>query len=78
MKKLLLIIALLISGLGLNAQRVTIGDLEFTVTSETPAECEVSDSGEPTDVTIPSTVTISGKEYSVTSIGGYAFLVVPH
>ena len=74
MKKLLLIIALLISALGLNAQSVTIGSLEFTVTSETPAECEVSGySGEPTDVTIPSTVTISGKEYTVTSIGYVAF-----
>ena len=74
MKKLLLIIALLISVLGLNAQSVTIGDLEFTVTSEAPAECEVSGySGKPTDVTIPSTVTISGKEYSVTSIGYEAF-----
>ena len=74
MKKLLLIIALLISGLGLNAQDATIGGLEFTVTSETPAECEVSGySGKPTDVTIPSTVTISGKEYSVTSIYSRAF-----
>ena len=74
MKKLLLIIALLISALGLNAQDATFGDLEFTVTSETPAECKVSGySGEPTDVTIPSTVTISGKEYTVTSIGDYAF-----
>ena len=74
MKKILLIIALLISGLGLNAQSVIIDDLEFTVTSETPAECEVSGySGEPTDVTIPSTVTISEKEYTVTSIGGAAF-----
>ena len=70
MKKVLLIIALLISALGLNAQSVTIDDLEFTVTSETPAECEVSGySGEPTDVIIPSKVTISGKEYTVTSIG---------
>ena len=74
MKKLLLIIALLISALGLNAQSVIIDDLEFTVTSETPAECAVSGySGEPTDVTIPSTVTISGKEYTVTSIGSSAF-----
>ena len=74
MKKILLIIALLISGLGLNAQSATIGDLKFTVTSETPAECEVSGySGEPVDVTIPSTVTISGKEYTVTSIGNNAF-----
>ena len=74
MKKILLIIALLISGLGLNAQSVIIDDLEFTVTSETPAECAVSGySGEPVNVTIPSTVTISGKEYTVTSIREWAF-----
>ena len=41
MKKLLLFIALLISALGLNAQDATIGDLEFTITSEDPAECAV-------------------------------------
>ena len=74
MKRILLILALLISVLGLNAQSATIGDLEFTITSENPAECEVSGySGEPVNVTIPSTVTISGKEYSVTSIGDDAF-----
>ena len=74
MKKILLIIALLISALGLNAQSVTIGDLKFTVTFETSAECEVSGySGEPVNVIIPSKVTISGKEYTVTSIGDYAF-----
>ena len=74
MKRILLVLALLISVLGLNAQSATIGDLEFTITSENPAECKVSRySGEPVNVTIPSTVTISGKEYSVTSIGNYAF-----
>ena len=36
MNKFLLIIALLISVLGLNAQDVTIGDLKLTITSETP------------------------------------------
>ena len=74
MKKLLLIIALLISALGLNAQDATFGDLVFTITSETPAECEVSRySGEPVNVIIPSKVIISGKEYTVTSIGGEVF-----
>ena len=63
MKKILLIIALLISGLGLNAQSATIGDLKFTVTSIELAECEVSGySGEPVDVTIPSKVTKIGKQ----------------
>ena len=74
MKKILLIIALLISGLGLNAQSATIGDLKFTVSSTEHAECEVSGySGEPVDVTIPSKVIISGKEYTVTSIDNEAF-----
>ncbi len=84
MKKLLLFIALTIFGLGLNAQNV--GDettidydgysLEFKITSVSPAECEVSDcTGEPIDVTIPSTVTISGTEFNVTSIGSGAFHV---
>ena len=72
MKKILLIIALLISGLGLNAQSATIGGLKFNVTSIELAECEVLGySGKPVDVTIPSKVTISGKEYSVTSIRGF-------
>jgi len=81
MKKLLLFIALTIFGLGLNAQNV--GDvttidydgysLVFIVTSVSPAECEVGRTGEPVDVTIPSTVTISGTEFAVTSIRGYAF-----
>ena len=82
MKKLLLFIALTIFGLGLNAQNV--GDvttidydgysLKFKVTSVEPAECKVSDcTGEPIGVTIPSTVTISGTEFNVTSIGESAF-----
>ena len=78
MKKLLLIIALTIFGLGLNAQNVgdvtTIGYVKFEITSVSPAECRVSYyTGEPTEVTIPSTVTISGIEYAVTSIGNGAF-----
>ncbi len=82
MKKLLLFIAILISTMGLFAQNIgdeTIIDydgysLKFTVTSVEPAECAVSvDSGEPVNVIIPSKETISGKEYTVTSIGYYAF-----
>ena len=82
MKKFLLFIALTIFGLGLNAQNV--GDvtdidygsysLKFEITSVSPAECKVSDLiGYPIEVTIPSTVTISRTEYSVTSIGDWAF-----
>ncbi len=78
MKKLLLIIALTIFGLGLNAQNVgdviTIANLEFKITSFLPFECEVSDySGNQGFIIIPSTVEISGTEYSVTSIGNFAF-----
>ena len=78
MKKLLLIIALTIFGLGLNAQNVgdviTIANLEFKITSFFPFECEVSDySGNQGFIIIPSTVEISGTEYSVTSIGWGAF-----
>ena len=82
MKKLLLFITLTISTMGLFAQ--SVGDeiaisygnyyLKFSITNNSPAECYVSGfSGEPVNVTIPSTVTISGKEYSVTSIGNSAF-----
>ncbi|MBO5854191.1 MAG: leucine-rich repeat domain-containing protein, partial [Bacteroidales bacterium] len=84
MKKLLLFIAILISGMGLFAQNIgdnTIIDydgysLQYTVTSTDPAECEVVCSEQPsspTEITIPSAVTISGMEFSVTSIGNYAF-----
>ena len=82
MKKLLLFIAILISTMGLFAQNIgdeTIIDydgyyLNFTVTSVEPAECAVSEYyGEPVNVIIPSKETISGKEYTVTSIGNYAF-----
>lgn len=78
MKKLLLFIALTIFGLGLNAQNVgdviTIANLEFKITCFFPFECEVSDySGNQDFIIIPSTVEISGTEYSVTSIGYRAF-----
>ncbi len=82
MKKLLLFIALTIFGLGLNAQ--SVGDettidydgysLKFKITSVEPAECEMSGyTDSPTDVIIPSAVTISGIECSVTSIGSSVF-----
>ena len=84
MRKFLLLIALIISGVGLNAQYVgdeTIIDYEgyslgFTITSVEPAECAVYCSTQPTtevSITIPSPVEIGGVEYSVTSIGDYAF-----
>ena len=80
MKKILLIIAFLVSGLGLSAQSTTINygsySLKFTVLNQEPAECEVVCSTLPTtetSIVIPSTVTIEGNEYSVTSIGEDAF-----
>ncbi|MBQ2906748.1 MAG: leucine-rich repeat domain-containing protein [Bacteroidales bacterium] len=84
MRKFILIIALLISGVGLNAQNVgdnTIIDyegysLQFTITSVEPAECEVKCSTPPTTetaITIPSSVEIGGMECSVTKVGNYAF-----
>lgn len=84
MKKFLLIIALLIPILGLNAQSVddetTIDyegySLTFMITCIEPAECCLSDCTnltEPTAITIPSTVEFSGKEFSVTIIGRYGF-----
>ena len=84
MRKFILIIALLISGVGLNAQNV--GDnsiidyegysLQFTITNIEPAECEVKCSTQPTTetaITIPSSVEIGGMECSVTKVGNYAF-----
>ncbi len=84
MKKFLLLIALIISGLGLNAQSVGSSSivyydgysLKFTVTKLDPAECKVVCDTEPTTpvaVSIPSSVTIEGGTFSVTSIGNEAF-----
>ena len=83
MRKFLLLIALIISGVGfVSAQYVgnnTIIDydgysLQFTVTSVEPAECElISYDGSPTDIIIPATVTFGETELEVTSIGNYAF-----
>ena len=70
MKRILLILALMISGLGLNAQKIN-----YSITSESKSECCVSGyEGSLGHVTIPSTVTsTSGKTYTVTSIGRNAF-----
>ncbi len=50
--------------------------LKYTITSMQPAECEVVCSNKPSKaatVTIPSTVSIGGNIYSVTSLGNNAF-----
>ncbi len=84
MKKFLLIIALIVYGIGLNAQNfgesTTIDyegySLQFTITNVEPAECSVyctTQPTEPTAITIPATVEINGVELSVTRIGDGAF-----
>ena len=84
MRKILLIIALLISGMGLNAQSVGNNvvidyecySLKYTVTSVEPAECEVVCYTNPnveTSIAIPSVVIIEEMEFEVTSIGYKAF-----
>ena len=82
MRKKLLIIALLISWMNLDAQNVKdfiIIDydgysLEFEVTSVSPAKCMLSYCyGDIIDVVIPSTVIISGKTFSVTHIEDECF-----
>ncbi len=84
MKKHLLIIALLMSNLMLNAQ--SVGDesiidygnysLRFKITNINPNECEVYKDdiqSYVTSITIPSSAVIGGNEYTVTSIGENAF-----
>ena len=84
MRKFLLFIALMISVVGLNAQSVGSSSivyydgysLKFTVTKLDPAECKVVCDTKPTTpgaVSIPSSVTIEGSTFSVTSIGNSAF-----
>ena len=85
MRKFLLLIALIISGVGfVNAQNVgdnTIIDygsysLKFTVTSVDPAKCSVTCSKMPTirtSIEIPSTIEIESVKFSVTTIGSNAF-----
>ena len=80
MRRFLLIIALIISGLGLNAHCSTVEydgfSLDFVVTDVTDKKCEVVCNSAPeTEMTIviPSSVMIEGVEYSVTSLGYEAF-----
>lgn len=80
MKRFLLVITFIILGLNMNAQSTIIDydaySLKFTVTSEAVAECSVACSTPPTvetELTIPSSVTIEGKDYNVTSIADYGF-----
>ena len=51
------------------------GELQYIVTSNSPAECQVVSmvNKKETSVTIPSTIVFDGNEYTVTSIGDNAF-----
>ena len=77
MKKLLLFIALIISGLGLNAQTQydVNGYGKFTITSINPPECrlERSDYTQNESYIIPEAVVINSTVYFVTSIGNSVF-----
>ena len=75
MKKILTLICTLLCANVLLAQtRFWIGDLQYEVTSTSPAEVEVYDANlSITTANIPETVTYQGTTYSVTSIGEYAF-----
>ena len=84
MRKFLLFIALIISGVGLNAQNFSYTSvidydgysLKFTVTKVDPAECEVICSTYPsaaTYITIPDTVVIEGVKFPVKKLGDNAF-----
>ena len=81
-KHILLLAALLLSSLAVSAHSFEVGGIYYNITSSTDLTVEVTfRGGSPTfypneysgAVIIPSTVTFSGKTYSVTSIGDYAF-----
>ena len=86
MKKFVLVLALIIANLGLNAQNVgsyievEYSDyiLRYTVTSVSPAECAVANVQLTTEtainvLTIPASITIEGTEFSVTTIANEGF-----
>ncbi len=86
MKKIILLLALIATTIGLNAQ--TIGsytiistpdyELQYTVTKLSPAECSVKCINLTSDnaidvITIPETMVIEGKEFTVTMLPQNAF-----
>ena len=75
MKRTLLLICTLLCANVLWAQTsFWIGDLQYEVTSTNPPEVEVNDTeGLITTANIPSIVSYDGINYSVTSIGSFAF-----
>ena len=78
MKKLLLFIALIISGLGLNAQQIgdwfEVDELYYEITSKTPAECSVASyDGNKLNDGAYVEFSYNGVKYSVTAIDEGAF-----
>ena len=75
MKRLLLFISTLLCANVLMAQTTFwIGDIQYEITSTNPAKVEVNDANSSiTTANIPSTVSYEGTNYSVTSIGNWAF-----
>ena len=52
---------------------VTIGNLVYSLDTDTKVATVTDYSNEPTDVVIPNTIEYGGKNYSVTTIGERAF-----
>lgn len=74
MKRKLLLICTLLCANVLFAQDFWVDSLKYRVTSWTQPEVKVYDANDSiTTVNIPATVTYNGINYSVTSIGDYAF-----
>ena len=75
MKKILTLICTLLCANVLSAQTMFwIDSLQYEVTSTNPAEVEVDYANSSiTTANIPATVTYQGTDYSVTSIGNFAF-----
>ena len=74
-KAIFLTFTLLSISLGFS-QTFTLNDIEYEVTSTSPAEVKVIDYDRPgtaTTVNIPNSVDNGGVTYSVTSIGDWAF-----
>ena len=86
MKKVLLLLALIVSVLGLNAQGIgtykiisySDYEIQYTVTKVSPAECSVKGINLTSEnaidlITVPETMEIEGKEFTVTSVAAQGF-----
>ena len=71
-KGIIFLVFALLCNLGVSADTFTIGKLKYTTTSSSTVS--VGKNGSPTgNIVIPKTVKYNGTQYSVTSIGNYAF-----